>query len=146
MMHNPPIERLDGENILALYDEGLRLVDIAAATGRSVAGVQKFLSGWDGYLPQYRRHPPPRRRMKAPPVIGAEETARMVALYGEGLNIRRIALATGRSRGGVLRVLRRCGVYDAARSAATRPGRMNDGYWRKSMIMPNRARSDRNGN
>jgi len=134
-MHNPPIEGLDGENVLALYDEGLRLIDIAAATGRSVAGIHKFLSGWDGYLPRYRRPPPPPgRRLNAPPAIGAEESARMTALYAEGLNIRQIAMATRRSRGGVLRVLRRCGVYDAARSAAARPGRSNDGYWRKSMI------------
>lgn len=140
-MHNPPIEGLDSENILALYEEGLRLVDIAAATGRSVAGVQKFLSGYEGYIPQERAaRGPARLRRPAVPVIGAEESARMTALYAGGLNIRRIALATGRSRGGVLRVLRRCGVYDAARSAATRPGRENDVYWRKSMVVPHGAK------
>jgi len=139
-MHKPPIEGLDGENILALYEEGLRLVDIAAATGRSVAGVQKFLAGYEGYIPQERV---PRRRVlrrPAAPPIGAEESSRMTTLYEEGLPIRRIALATGRSRGGVRRVLRRCGVYDAARSAVARPGRENDVYWRKSMVVPDGAK------
>lgn len=92
---------------LALYEEGLRLVDIAAAT----AGVWRCRSGrlWCD-IPQERV---PRRRVlrrPAAPPIGAEESSRMTTLYEEWLPIRRIALATGRSRGGVRRVLRRWGL------------------------------------
>lgn len=120
-MYNPPIDhRTDAGNITALYEEGLRLVDIAAATGRSVAGVHRYLSGRDWYLPRARRARRPRPARMATPPVSAEERARMAQLYEAGVTVLQIAREMRRTRGATRQALRRAGVYDAARQAAAR--------------------------
>lgn len=129
-MYNPPIDdRTDAANVLALYEEGLRLTDIAAATGRSVSGVHRYLSGREWYLPRARRGRRPRPTRIATPPVSAEERARMAALYEGGATIRQIALATRRTRSATKRALVRAGVYDLERQEAARGhGRRGKGH------------------
>lgn len=160
-MYNPPLDGLDGPNVLALYEEGLPLTVIAEATGRRVSVVQAWLvrrghhepvgrpdrqrvEGWyargqpveviadrlgvsKSFVHQVARRAGMRRAPRPPT---PEEQDRIVELYLAGGNIRRIALATRWNRTTVRTVLRRRGVYDPARSAATRPARVARHPWR----------------
>ena len=128
-MYRPPIDGLDGPNILALYEEGLYLSDIARATGRSLTRVHTFLKKQEGYIPR-RRVEIKRRPRFTYTHLTDEERGRMVALYADGQNITRIAKATRRNDKTVRLVLIAAGVYDAARQAAARPERPDNHPWR----------------
>lgn len=53
-MYNPPLDGLDGPNVLALYEEGLPLTVIAAATGRPWGSIWCWLTANDHHLPARR--------------------------------------------------------------------------------------------
>lgn len=174
---NPPLDGLDGPNVLALFEEGLPLLWVARYTGRRLSTVQAWLIRRGHHEPR-RRQPMTRRAAlyaagvpiegimerlrlsrsavyrgarttglrRAPAPVGDEERERMVALYAEKRPILGIACAVGRSRRCVVLQLQRAGVYEPARSAATRAGRPADHPWHredKLWVMRARARKAR---
>lgn len=50
-MYNPPLDGLDGPNVLALYEEGLPMTVIAEVTGRPWASIWYWLTANGHHLP-----------------------------------------------------------------------------------------------
>ena len=116
----PRLTRRQREQMVAWEARNVPLATIAGRLGIDERNVRWWLRRLDV---------PPRRRR-----VTEEERARIVELYGdeEKRPIGRIAREVGRPQATVRAVLIRAGVYDAARSAATRPSLENHPWkrWR----------------
>lgn len=141
-MYNPPLDGLDGPNVLALYEEGLPLAAIFQATGRRVSVIHAWLvrRGYHEPLPRPRRVK--RRKRANPPPVTDDERAAMLALWAGGATISRIAAETRRSRATVRKALRAANVWHEW----VPPRRRNKANhsWKRQMTAAKAARRNSN--